>query len=869
PPKLKFQRFLSIIHLLAGLVWVQGAGPVYVNSGGKPNPKAAPPNNNLITQTVYGFLDFTTTIANTVMVFSPQSQPAAEIKPSPTAKILQTKPPSTVQLKSVVQVKTAPVVLSSKVEVREGTSKVVNTKISPTKVAHHEPPKKTTIHHQAKAHSNTVQVKTDVKSQVRKPVVSSKVQVVTKSHEPAIFENNLEQAEYDFLSRQPSEVVDETYKVVEVGPTTKARHGVTGLVTKLGGTIVKEGVTTVHETSVIGTYISGKYAQILKSSSHVIHKPTPTVQKTAAVSPTKLARGLPLEALFSTPPAHNLVRQSRRPALSPPYKNRVQKTKPVDPPQPTRTQQKFFRLSHNRFGRPSSTEIATVSVFSENASQTRRYQRHRTGSAAVAPTQSVANNNIETGTRRFKPKPSQPNAVESSTSLYKFKLSRPQGRWHYKTSPKPRIAIRRQDEEGAQSSQTPSLPDLEESERPAEMTETQRELVATPTPSLPVQTIKVDISTPADFSNVYYEIAVIKSPYTFQVGTVKNTRYITVTSTQEKLLIEPTEASSTEPLTENILTTKPAYDKEASVATLPSIAIAGDETLPLETMTETFSTSEQLLKTHLLPVVKDSNTTTLTLVQTYEVTKLVTATKTLPPTELFQFVPSKTLNEFNTRLDEAGSELHLELEFGDNNNNDDEQPSQRTLPEFGNVTTEEPQLSVMSMSPQQPFLQEQLSPEKLQQLAFLRLLNPNQAPVFTSTPILSVHTVYESHVIPVFNGVSTVLSTISRPVGTVTSTQFLTNTVAIPSIPLPLFPTPQLQPQFTSTPVVTQTVVTETNSKVLKLTFGAKTAYTTLYSTKVVPTLLTTFIKAQLPVQQTAAPFPQFFPPFNPFTFVG
>lgn len=32
---------------------------------------------NYITQTVYGFLDFTTTIGNTVMVFSPQSSAAA------------------------------------------------------------------------------------------------------------------------------------------------------------------------------------------------------------------------------------------------------------------------------------------------------------------------------------------------------------------------------------------------------------------------------------------------------------------------------------------------------------------------------------------------------------------------------------------------------------------------------------------------------------------------------------------------------------------------------------------------------------------------------------------------------------------------
>lgn len=84
-----------------------------------------------------------------------------------------------------------------------------------------------------------------------------------------------------------------------------------------------------------------------------------------------------------------------------------------------------------------------------------------------------------------------------------------------------------------------------------------------------------------------------------------------------------------------------------------------------------------LLKTHILPVIRGGNeTTTYTLVQSYHVTRLVTATKTLPPMEVYQFVPSKTLNEFNTRLEEAGSELHLELDFGDNDNeDDDEHPS--------------------------------------------------------------------------------------------------------------------------------------------------------------------------------------------------
>jgi hypothetical protein len=122
----------------------------------------------------------------------------------------------------------------------------------------------------------------------------------------------------------------------------------TGLVTTLGGTVVKEGVTTVHETSVIGTYVSGKYAQVLQSTSHIIQphhgklKPTPSsslrILKTAApalgksrssahLEPTPAGSlhdetvALPLEALFSSAPSSNFVRPSRRPGGLTPPKN--------------------------------------------------------------------------------------------------------------------------------------------------------------------------------------------------------------------------------------------------------------------------------------------------------------------------------------------------------------------------------------------------------------------------------------------------------------------------------------------------------------------------------------------------------------------
>lgn len=852
------------------------AGPVYSTATSiEPSPSSE--NEILTTQTVYGFLDFTTTIANTVMVFSPQSQKEAEIRPTPTKIIEATKPPQ-IQVSTSVQIKTAPPVISSRVVVSE-KHQPANNKVQPPKpkveiskkVQEEKPaktqPKSLNVHSQEKQiiTQSTKESKAESPKKPNQPVPNvSKPAPKKENVKQEDVENNLDQPETEVLSKEPSEKVGETYKILEVIKPTKVRNEPTGLVTKLGGTVVKDGLTTVHETSVIGTFIGGKYAQVLKSTSHLIHKPVASkVHKgKSQPEPSVLEDSLPLEALFSTPVGQNLIRHSRRPAVQPPFKNRLQRTKP--PPQDTveqtpvpqkKKQTRPFKLSHNRFSRPTSTsEIPTVSVFTESATPTRRYHRQRSAGASS----SVNGNNIESGSRRFKPKPtSVPN--EATTSVYKFKLARPQGRWQYKTTPKPRVAIRRQDEDSIQA--TPTTPEIEQSEQQPEQGEVATTSTATPTLSL--QTIKVEISTPANFSNVYYEIATIKSPYTFQVGTVKNTRFITLTSTFEKLLEEPS-SSSTEPLTENILTSTPVYEREGTVVTLPVIAIAGSETLPLETMTDIFSTSEILLKTHLLPVVKDSNTTTITLVQTYEVTKVVSATKTLPPTELFQFIPSKTLNEFNTRLDEAGSELHLELEFGDTDN-DDEQPHSVTM--FADISnaTEPPPPPIPSLPPQ-----EQLTPEKLQQLAFLRFLNPNQAPVVTTTPVLSIQTLYETHVIPVFNGLSTALSTISRPVKTITTTHFMTTTVALPSLPLPLFPSQQPQPLITSSPVITQTVITETDSKVLKLTFGAKTAFTTLYSTRVIPTLLTTYHTTQLPIQPTIAPFPSFFPPFNPFNpYVG
>ncbi|XP_049825714.1 uncharacterized protein LOC109601708 isoform X2 [Aethina tumida] len=1036
------QCFLLACCLLTVQQSLCSFGPVFINPDATSTTNAgatdAPDQGNYVTQTVYGFLDFTTTIGNTVMVFSPQSaaqeSPVTEKKDIASNSVIETKPdvikeiniePSKPQadekkptthdksIISVVQVHTNTEnpttskleVIASQVNVVEAKSSVVNV-VKPvlmsSKVEVVEgPPIKSTQNIITKVEVVTAPVS------IENPVVASKVEVVTNSKEvvssvvevkssndePAvIIGNNIGEPEYDFLSRQPSEVVEETYKVINLKPSSKfhlkprasidpkkggnkrqdSAHP-TGLVTTLGGTVIKDGTTTVHETSVIGTYISGKYAQVLQSTSHVYNNPkgkinpSPTLRilKTAApnlgkgkihhrnLDPTPVVTinedaSLPVEQLFN---AQNSVKSTRKPPGSnskPRFKNRQKEVESKEesddpPPQPKKNKTR---------NRSSNEEVTPPSFGGGKRYQTRKNKQQQ---RAAASQNSESRENKEGGYNRrtYKPKV-QPSSVEqqaATTSLYKFKLNRSPGRWQYKTTPKPRVTIRKQNEEepakndnsnsgggavpqdGAPLSNDVATPQarsddgdgLEGSESVASIIDdasTENKLES----PFPLETIKVEISTPPDFKDIYYEIATIKSPYTFQAGSVKNTRYITVTSTFEKSLVNTLEATisatSTEPLTENILATSSNYAKDnnfldSSIATLPPLYLGSDtETPPLETLTETFSTTQTMLKTHILPVVRNGNDTiSSTLVQTYLVTRLVTATKTLPPMEAYHFIPSKTLNEFNSHLDEAGSELHLELEFGDQNEQDEEGHQRRAFPpdldlanigsDFDLSDVDKSKILEGHLRPkkahappvQKPAIAEALAPQglnpdQLQQLALLRLLNPAAAQgqvITTSKPVIKIETLYESHVIPVTQGHNTILSTISKIKGTITKTnyEFGTSTLApalpqIPQVPInpigpippinPINPfVPQAQPQFavTTSPIVQSTIVTQTQSKILKLTFGAKTAYTTVYSTTVVPTVVTTYMTASIPVQPTAA-FPGYFPaPYPQFPFVG
>lgn len=207
----------------------------------------------------------------------------------------------------------------------------------------------------------------------------------------------------------------------------------------------------------------------------------------------------------------------------------------------------------------------------------------------------------------------------SSTSIYRFKLNRPTGRWRFKPSPKPKVNIIKTKEEEdlgkqeileASTSNGAVYPEdyndeAEELEDPNEedIRPDLNELAEDVEPELVTETLRVATVTPTEFTDFdnsrYLEIATIRSPYVFQAGNVKNTRYITVTKTFTKEMIQPTQASASfdDPTLENILATRPPYEKvlegSNNIATFPLIILGSDTaTPPLETVTQTFSTTQ-------------------------------------------------------------------------------------------------------------------------------------------------------------------------------------------------------------------------------------------------------------------------------------
>lgn len=279
-------------------------------------------------------------VVSSVVQVVEEKQPIVKAKPVKAAKHVSSKVEVLEEKKHTVLAKKE---IITKVEVREDNPSIVGPVIAST---------------QAKTHTVAPSITVVTHVEEQQPIVYSSVVEVHSSSdddvEPVLaIENNIGEPEYDFLSRQ-SEYAEESFRVRDNVPVQRRKtptakrvsqqnNHPTGLVTKLGGTVVNDGVTTVHETSVIGTSINGKYAQVLQSTSHILVnnaakqiKPSPSqslrILKTAAPTISKAQKYSedgsddPVEA-YGNNASPNLVRASRRPAQpSSSFKNRFKNT---------------------------------------------------------------------------------------------------------------------------------------------------------------------------------------------------------------------------------------------------------------------------------------------------------------------------------------------------------------------------------------------------------------------------------------------------------------------------------------------------------------------------------------------------------------
>ncbi|KAB7497708.1 hypothetical protein Anas_02811, partial [Armadillidium nasatum] len=772
-------------------------GPVYKPGGAslaKPNENETPKKakeesrfnglrNKFVTETVYGFLDFTTTVGSTVMVFTPQSKSESNnlpssVQPNPAIVSSVTEAP-----KNVPPTKT---ILAAPLSTSSGLAKLLQESLFK--------PKK---------------YSTEKKSKLRSPVLQSSIYKV--SNEDTGFRasgslnneisNNINgKTNYDFLTVEPTPSISDDYVLVEV--KSKPSEKPTGLVTTLGGTIVSDGQTTIYKTSVIGTYVGDKYAQILESTSKIFREnkidKTPKVNVIIA---TPIFKPETTAALANT--LSSLITKGRTPRYD--IGATFTKRKGSDPPKydyyyDQNYEDEYEDLYRAGSGvRPSFVAVNPQDSFSTSVVRRNDYSgfrpRFKTGGTRNIPPSFLRN--------------TPPDQLRNSNRQQSSPISRPKFRNNKKQA---------QLQESSQNN------DAQEDQSPY-----------TPTPKTKKsteETVKISTSVPVEGpTNVWYEIKTLRSLHEFRVGTGKNTRYLTYTKTITHTIaptatIEVADSKNSivyakKPLFENVL-----ENKNLEIATLPPINAEGrDISNLLSTTIQTFRTTETMYKTSVLPVKRKLETMYHTLTQTYLITRIVSAIKTVPPIEAFEFVPSNSLNEFNDKLLAEGTENEAALLPGEQ---EEIENKEARVPPTSDLLFD-PTLSSLAGGKFNPEALEKQTNGQTPALAGTKQTSNN--PANGATPALSPEALQLAYL-------------------------RLMNPYMFGG-----FPGAQAQTTVTSSPVVITTDVVTTSTQVLRVIFNARPIKKTLSNIGTVRTTITTYFTTTI-TAQPALPFP--FPPSFP-----
>ena len=207
--------------------------------------------SDLPTVTYVGFADFTTTIADTVVVFTPKSKSPSEALESYLITATETSEPDRF---------TSPF---------DGFGPISSLapRIAPSGPTYVQTPSldSTFLGHESKVKDDmkTVMVAKADGSSMMQDEKETIAHVTDTSYIPGITFSTVDTTRYNTVDLYPS-----------------------GLVSSIGGTIIGNGMTTVFTTYIYGTFIKNQYAQIVQSTSSIFYlvSRTPTV---SSIKPTK------------------------------------------------------------------------------------------------------------------------------------------------------------------------------------------------------------------------------------------------------------------------------------------------------------------------------------------------------------------------------------------------------------------------------------------------------------------------------------------------------------------------------------------------------------------------------------------------------
>ncbi|XP_076362242.1 uncharacterized protein LOC143253037 isoform X2 [Tachypleus tridentatus] len=609
----------------------------------------------------------------------------------------------------------------------------------------------------------------------------------------------------------------------------------TGLVTVLTEKRILSETTCFYKTSVIGTFIDGKYAQILKStfqtgsssSSSSKHsttvnnvKPSPSKVLQLITSSTSLVVNNITPQLTSSKPtstteSHQLVEHTEK------RQNKFDNKRGYDDVSNTAIQSSFRSLDTKAEESRSPTQMLQAGRPSTSSMHKFRFRLTSTKNISEKNTL-LSLRNLRRSTERFRYVPRQRTTHTVQLNRFRVKLT---------THPD----------------------ELLEKDNLATDEEEKKEKNKNGANNGTLFSV--------DPARVVYELATITSEVTLHVGRRKSVRTLTITTSLQRTL-KPSELAS--------------YELYGSEVADRNNALLSTDGSSYYVISRTYSITEHTLRSSLVPVLNVEYTTIHTVTESFFIRKIITAYRTLPAKHIYLLndtLESDVGHSFDSSVEDNFHDFTLPLQsvskqqmlqtplpnssLLQTSNSDSSMLSllsSRSLP----LQTANPLLSLEAPLNQNPLAAVYLGLQQLNRQVTL------YSTVAKPTSYVTTDTVYSTKIIQFYDGRVTRSRTLYEPLSTkihtittlTTTVQPIINTqVARQQKQLQKLIGTKLQYSIATLSYTTITTVTSTSTRIYTLIYNAfSTKYRTVTNTSPYEKTITTYSTSEIPVSATTSP---------------